>query len=79
LTVSLTTKTFVTSDIAIAAYLQTHGFKLVDCKRLSDGRFYFEFEDPADECRQKSVEFLSSECCQFDNNVRNLKKILYKS
>ena len=71
--------TFVTSDIAIAAYLQTNAYKLVDCKRLSDGRFYFEFNDPNDECRKKSVEFLSSECCQFDNNVRNLKKILYKS
>ena len=74
-----TNNTFVTSDIAIAAYLQTHGYRLVDCKRLSDGRFYFEFDDPNDECRKKSVEFLGSECCQFDNNVRNLKKILYKS
>lgn len=72
-------KIFITSDIAIAAYLQTHGFKLIDCHRSQDGRFHFEFEDPSDECRKRSVDFLSSECCKFDNNVRNLKKLLYKS
>ena len=72
-------KTFVTSDIAIAAYLATHGFVLTECKREPGGRFYFEFDDPNNKARSKSVEFVSSDCCKFDNHIRNLKKLLYDS
>ena len=72
----ITTDRFITSDIGIAAYLQLCGLKMLDCKRLETGRFYFEFED-LDECKKKSLEFLSSDFCKFDNNVRNLKKILF--
>jgi hypothetical protein len=68
---------FVTSDIGIAAYLQLQGIKLVSCKRLESGKFHFEFEDPSDQCKMKSLEFLESDFCKFDNNVRNLKKILF--
>lgn len=68
---------YITSDIGIAAYLQLHGFKLVKCERLSTGKFHFEFEDVNSECQLKSLEFLSSDFCKFDNNVRNLKKILF--
>ena len=68
---------FVTSDIGIAAYLQLQGFKLVSCKRLDSGKFYFKFDDPSDQCKMKSLEFLESDFCKFDNNVRNLKKILF--
>ncbi len=70
-------KTFTTSDIGIAAYLQLRGYKLLECKRLETGKFFFRFEDPNSECQQKSLEFLDSEFCNFDNNVRNLKKILF--
>ena len=68
---------FVTSDIGIAAYLQLQGYKIVSCKRLDTGKFYFKFEDENQECRLKSLEFLESDFCKFDNNVRNLKKILF--
>ena len=68
---------FSTSDIGIAAYLQLLGRKLLKCKRLETGKFYFEFADPDDDCRIKSIEFLESDFCKFDNNVRNLKKILF--
>ncbi len=71
-----TASTYVTSDIGIAAYLQLCGIKMIDCKRLPTGRFHFEFEQVS-ECKQKSIEFLSSDFCKFDNNVRNLKKILF--
>ncbi len=67
---------FVTSDIGIAAYLQLIGIPLVKCKRLDTGKFYFEFEQ-AEECKLRSIEFLGSDFCKFDNNVRNLKKILF--
>ncbi|MBK23547.1 MAG: hypothetical protein CME70_06030 [Halobacteriovorax sp.] len=79
MTTSSQNNVFVTSDIAIAAYLATHGFSLTECKRLPDGRFYFEFDDADNKARAKSVEFVNSDCCKFDNHVRNLKKILYKS
>ncbi len=68
---------FTTSDIGIAAYLQLKGHKLVNCYRLESGKFYFEFEDPNQECRMQSLEFLDSEFCKFDNIVRNLKKVLF--
>ena len=68
--------TYTTSDIGIAAYLQMFNIKLLQCHRLEGGRFYFEFEN-LKECKERSIEFLSSDFCKFDNNVRNLKKILF--
>ena len=68
---------FTTSDIGIAAYLQLKGIKLKECKRLESGKFHFSFLDPVQECPSLSIEFLDSEFCKFDNNVRNLKKILF--
>ena len=70
-------KVFVTSDIGIAAYLQLLSFKILKCTRLDSGKFYFEFLDENEECKIKSLEFLESDFCKFDNNVRNLKKILF--
>ena len=70
-------KDFTTSDIGIAAYLQLVGYRLLTCKRLETGKFFFEFEDPNNECKEKSLHFLSSDFCRFDNNVRNLKKVLF--
>lgn len=70
-------KIFVTSDIGIAAYLQLQGVKLVSCRRLESGKFHFEFEDPSEQGKIKALEFLDSDFCKFDNNVRNLKKILF--
>ena len=68
---------FTTSDIGIAAYLQLQGYKLLACKRLETGKFFFEFADPDQQCKIRSIEFLESDFCRFDNNVRNLKKILF--
>tara|TARA_Y100000114_G_C11711764_1_gene303847 strand:+ start:884 stop:1132 length:249 start_codon:yes stop_codon:yes gene_type:complete len=70
-------KKFVTSDIGIAAYLQLQGVKLTKCKRQDSGKFYFEFLDTEDKCKILSLQFLESDFCRFDNNVRNLKKILF--
>ena len=66
-----------TSDIGIAAYLQLRGIKLKECKRLESGKFHFSFDDPNSQCQSLSLEFLDSDFCKFDNNVRNLKKILF--
>lgn len=68
---------YTTSDVGIAAYLQLRGVKLVQCKRLPTGKFFFCFSDPAGSCVVMSLEYLESDYCKFDNNVRNLKKILF--
>ena len=68
---------YTTSDIGIAAYLQLKGFKIVECKSTETGKFHFSFEDPSSLCSALSLEFLDSDFCKFDNNVRNLKKILF--
>ena len=68
---------YKTSDIGIAAFLQLRGVKLLECKRLESGKFHFVFEDPEQKCPSLSLEFLDSDFCRFDNNVRNLKKILF--
>ena len=74
---SMKNKTFTTSDIGIAAYLQLQGNKLLVCNRHDSGRFHFEFDDPNGTCRVQSMEFLDSDFCKFDNIVRNLKKLLF--
>jgi len=68
---------YTTSDIGIAAYLQLRKFKLVECRKLDSGKFHFVFEDPESNGPSVSLEFLDSDFCKFDNNVRNLKKILF--
>ena len=68
---------YTTSDIGIAAYIQLRGIKLLECKRLESGKFYFKFSNEGGNCQQLSLEFLDSDFCKFDNNVRNLKKILF--
>ena len=70
-------KFYTTSDIGIAAYLQLLGSKLVECSRLSSGKFFFKFDDPDKVCPTRALEFLESDFCKFDNNVRNLKKVLF--
>jgi len=71
------TKTYVISDIGIAAYLQLKGVPLLKCHRLQNGRFHFEFDDSNSVCSSFSLEFLNSDFCKFDNNIRNLKKVLF--
>jgi len=68
---------YETSDLAIAAYLMLHDFKLLDASRLASGKFKFVFEDPKKQAKSKAVEFLSSDCCKFDTHIKNLKKLLY--
>ena len=70
-------KTYITSDIGVAAFLQLRGCRLLVCQRSENGRFHFEFEELNSECDKLTFEFLNSDYCKFDNNVRNLKKILF--
>ena len=70
---------FTTSDLALAAYMALKGLKLVSAQKLPSGRFEFKLEDPDSKAERLSIEYVGSEFCQFDNQVRSLKKLLYSS
>jgi hypothetical protein len=70
---------YETSDLALAAYLTLKGLKLINAQKLPTGRFQFILEDPDSVADGLSIEFFSSEFCEYDNKVRSLKKILYSS
>ena len=71
-------KTFVTSDIGIAAYVMMRGLKLKSASRGSRGRFNFVFEDPNDIGKAYEVDYVNSESAKFDAHMKNLKNILFK-
>ena len=71
--------TFKTSDIAIAAYLMMKGMKLIDARRLNNGRFHFEFDDPNNEGNKPAIEYVNSESAKFDSHIKNLKNIIFKN
>lgn len=68
---------YTTSDIAIAAFLMMKGLKLLSATREVSGKFKFEFEDLKAQARDLSVEYITSQFCVFDTNLKNLKKLLY--
>lgn len=67
---------FTTSDIALAAYLLMKNLSLISCKIESSGKYFFLFEDSNQQAAKLSIDFLNSECSRFDNQMRNLRKIL---
>lgn len=68
---------YITSDIAISAYLMLKGLKLLSATKEVGGKFRFEFEDLKGEAQSLVVEYISSEFCAFDTHLKNLKKLLY--
>jgi hypothetical protein len=68
---------YVTSDLSLAAFLLMKGLKLKSASRGQGGKFIFSFDDPAGNGDKLAVEFVNSEFCEYDNHVRNLKKIIY--
>ena len=72
-------KIYITSDIAIAAFLMMKGMKLISATRERNGRFRFEFDDANNEADKFAVEFVNSESAKFDAHVKNLKNILFKN
>ena len=71
--------TYKTSDIAIAAYLMMKGMKLIDARRLNNGRFHFEFDDPSTKGNKLAIEYVNSESAKFDSHIKNLKNIIFKN
>lgn len=70
-------KNYITSDIAISAYLMLKGLKLVSASREASGKFRFEFLDPNSIAQSLAVEYIGSEMCAFDTHLKNLKKLMY--
>lgn len=70
-------KQYKTSDLSLSAFLLLRGKKLITADREPSGKFIFIFDDPNDECKKLSIDFLSSEFSEYDNHVRNLKKVIY--
>ena len=68
-------KIYITSDIALAAYMKLKGLKLIECGRGE--KFNFVFEDPDSEAELLSLEFSNSEIRKYDDEMRSLKKIIY--
>ena len=67
---------FETNDIALAAFLLLRGLVLDSCGIEPNGRYFFNFKDPSEKAADYAIEFLNSECSSFDNQMRNLRKIL---
>lgn len=72
-------KEFKTSDLGLAAFMVMRGLSLISAERLDNGRFEFVLDDHSETSKSLSIEYISSEFCQFDNQVRTLKKLLYSS
>ena len=72
-------KTFITSDLSLAAFLTMKGLSLLRCAKTATGKFEFIFEDLEDKAPGLSMNYLNSDFCKFDNHVRTLKKMLYKN
>lgn len=72
-------KHFITSDLSLAAFLTMSGIKLLNCLKLNSGKFEFCFDDPDDRAPALAISYLNSDFCKFDNQVRVLKKLLYKN
>ena len=69
---------YCTHDIGLAAFLMIKGMPLKSCHIDDRGRYNFEFDDPDNKADVLAIEFINSECSRFDNQMRNLRKILKK-
>ena len=70
---------YITSDIALAAFLMMKGMKLLSATRERNGRCRFEFDNTKNLADSYAVEFVNSESAKFDAHVKNLKNILFKN
>jgi hypothetical protein len=73
----MNTKTFITSDLPLAAFMVIKGLELVKAKKTGNGKFEFILEDPDGVADKLSIEYINSDFCKFDNTIRSIKKLLY--
>jgi len=68
-------KTYVTTDLSLAAFLKLRGLRLLSASKHSTGRFEFVFDDDGT-ADSLSIDFANSEFSSYDANLRSLKKTL---
>jgi hypothetical protein len=67
---------FSTNDLSFTAYLMLRGAKMIKAQKL--GRTYkFLLDMGSLSIENLKVEWVNSECAEFDSKVRDLKKILF--
>ena len=66
---------FITSDIAIAAFLLMRNYKLISAT-ITSGVYNFLFKDPDNTAPAACIEYINSECSTFDSNLRTLRGML---
>ena len=66
---------FETSDIAVAAFILMKGLKLAHAGSNS-GKYQFVFEDPENKAKLLCIEFVNSDCQQFDSYMRVLRTMV---
>ena len=69
---------FITSDIAIAAFLLMRSYKLISAT-ITSGVYNFVFSDPENTANSTCIEYINSECSTFDSNLRTLRGMLRDS
>ena len=70
-------KEYSTPDLSLAEYLLMKGMRLLSAEKTLSGKFNFSFSDPDSKAQKLAVDFLNSDFSDYDNHVRNLKKIIY--
>lgn len=71
------TRLYTTTDLPIAAYLSIKGLFLIKARKTDKGQFEFILEDPDNIAEELALEFVNSDFCKFDNQIRSIKKLLY--
>jgi hypothetical protein len=69
--------TFTTSDLPLAAYLSIKGLVLLKAKKVIGGKFEFVLDDKDEIAEELALEYINSDYCKFDNQIRAIKKLLY--
>jgi len=69
--------TFITNDIAMAAYLFYRKLSLKSAIRDQGSKFKFCFDDPDSQAEQMTIDFINSESREFDSSMRSLKSLCH--
>ena len=68
---------FETSDLPLTAFLVMKGLVLITARRVTNGKFLFVLQDPDEIAHKLALEYINSDFCKFDNNIRSIKKLIY--
>jgi len=64
-----------TRDLALATWMRLQGLHVVRARREHKHQYEFMFRDHKGIWDQLTIEFVNSDCRQFDDEMRALKKL----